>query len=247
MAVQSVLFAHGAEGPWTLATARRWLYQRGYAAPEVHVTDRFLRFRQREPEEGARYATAPAEGAPGVQLVRMWPASIGHGAGARRNEQGDDEECPPRRGAALFTEEGETTGEELAAWGAANVPGFLGVVPRDHFAELYPRGAPMPPGTSCVVNLDFGDYDRGGTHWCGVRVAAEQPAVLYYDPFGMPPPRAVAVRSWADGRECEYSDVQYQGLTETNCGPRSLAVLHALAQAAEKGRETAAWREIGQA
>lgn len=146
----------------------------------------------------------------------------------------------------IFRVNRETSDDELDAWGRRNIPGFLGVVARDQITELYPYGEPMEPGSSCILNLDYGDYDRGGTHWTALRVSQEQPLVLYFDAFGMPPPREVTLRAFNERRGVKYPDIQYQGLQEVNCGPRSLAVLHQLAQKAAKGKEMEAFAELGQ-
>lgn len=146
----------------------------------------------------------------------------------------------------LFSANRETSDTELAAWGKKNIPGFLGVRARSSFTDLYPDAAPMPAGTSCVLNLDFGDYGRGGTHWVAVRVAEAAPLLLYFDAFGLPPPREVTLRGRRDGRGILYPDIQYQQLSDVNCGPRALAVLHFLSESAREGKEMEAFGELGQ-
>jgi len=103
----------------------------------------------------------------------------------------------------------------------------------------------MPPGSSAILNLDYG-YQRGGTHWVAARVSNEAPLVLYVDSYGMPPAREVTLRSRAEGRGILYPDVQRQGFSEVTCGPRALATLSYLADAAKKGRELEAFGRIGQ-
>jgi hypothetical protein len=137
-----------------------------------------------------------------------------------------------------------TSDTELDAWGKANIPGFLGVVSRSDYDELYPPGHPMAPGTSCVINLD-GNYSQGGTHWCAVRVSSEQPLVMYFDSFGFPPPREVTLRGRKDGRGVLYPDIEYQDIDEVNCGPRALAALKLLSDGAQKGEELEAFRRLG--
>ena len=140
--------------------------------------------------------------------------------------------------------ERETNDEELRQWGAQHVPGFIGVVARSDLPLLYPYGRAMKPGTSAVLNLDYGDYARGGTHWTGMRVGEDEPVVLYFDSYGEPPPREVTLRAKADGRTVLYSDVMYQGINETNCGPRALAALKMLADGAAAGKEMASFAEL---
>lgn len=139
----------------------------------------------------------------------------------------------------------DTSDTELSEWGEANIPGFLGVFSRDQYSEIYPPGSPMPPGSSAILNLDYG-YQRGGTHWVAARVSNEAPLVLYVDSYGMPPAREVTLRSRAEGRGILYPDVQRQGFSEVTCGPRALATLSYLADAAKKGRELEAFGRIGQ-
>jgi len=143
----------------------------------------------------------------------------------------------------------ETSDTELDAWGRQYIPGFLGVCSRTEFADIYPGGAPMEPGSSCIVNLDPG-YAHGGSHWVGVRVARDAPLLLYFDSFGLPPPREVSLRGRREGRGTQerargtiYSDIRYQQYPEVNCGPRALAALHYLATAPD---ELEAFAELGQ-
>jgi hypothetical protein len=143
----------------------------------------------------------------------------------------------------IFGLDRETSDLELENWGRRHIPGFLGVRGRSQFEELYPRSEPMKPGTSCILNLDYGDYARGGTHWVGVRVAQDAPIVMYVDSFGLPPPRDVTLRGRLEGRGILYPDVQYQGFDEVNCGPRALAALHYLAHAKN---DMDAFSELGQ-
>lgn len=146
----------------------------------------------------------------------------------------------------IFNLNRETNAVELDEWGHEHIPGFLGVVPRDELDELYPRGQPMEPGSSCVINLDFGDYERGGTHWVAMRVSSESPNVMYCDPFGLAPPEPVVLRANRDGRGLWWTDVQQQGNTEVNCGPRALAVLYTLADSAKKNKELEAYADLAQ-
>ena len=143
----------------------------------------------------------------------------------------------------LFTANRETSDKELDEWGRANIPGFLGVRARSQYPSLYPGDKPMAPGSSCVLNLDYGDYARGGTHWVGVRVSSVAPIVEYFDAFGLPPPREVTNRARQSGLGIVYPDVRYQQYDEVNCGPRAVAVLHYLAHAKN---DADAFREISQ-
>lgn len=208
-------------------------------ADKVDVSENYLRWRQIPPPPGATWETRTLhEPAGDVLLVYAREASP-KGAGSRRKKRS------PTLGKewALFSANRETTDGELAAWGAEHIPGFLGVRARSQFSSLYPDGAPMTPGSSCILNLDFGDYGRGGTHWVAVRVAKDAPLLLYFDAFGLPPPREVTLRGRRDGRGILYPDIQYQDISEVNCGPRALAVLHYLATAPN---EMEAFGEIGQ-
>lgn len=142
----------------------------------------------------------------------------------------------------IFRLNRETSDVELDKWGREHIPGFLGVRARSQFDSLYPPGKPMQPGSSCILNLDYGDYARGGTHWVGVRVAKDAPVLMYVDSFGLPPPRDVSIRGRLEGRGVLYPDVAYQSFDEVNCGPRALAALHYLAHAKN---ELAAFSELG--
>lgn len=160
------------------------------------------------------------------------------GAGARiRTEAKPKAPFPPL--------DRDTSDTELSEWGEEHIPGFLGVFSRDQFSEIYPPGRPMPPGSSVILNLDYG-YQNGGTHWVAARVSSEAPLVLYVDSYGMPPAREVTLRSRAEGRGILYPDVQRQGYSEVTCGPRALATLSYLADAAKKRGELEAFGRIGQ-
>lgn len=111
------------------------------------------------------------------------------------------------------------------------------MLPRVEFPEV----ADIHPGNSWILNLDRGLYARGGTHWVGVYVSRSKPVVMYYDPFGMPPPKEVPVAAWKSGRDVVSSDVRYQGYEEQNCGPRSLAVLYHLSKSPD---DYAAFKEL---
>lgn len=220
------------------------------AADKVDVTANYLRWRQFPPEEvppGATWETLTSHTPSGPVLLVYARASEApprprKGKGKSRSRKTARE---PSLGGewALFATNRETTDSELASWGEQHIPGFLGVRARSQFCDLYPDGAPMRPGSSCILNLDFGDYGRGGTHWVAVRVAKDAPLLLYFDAFGLPPPREVTLRGRRDGRGILYPDIQYQDLSEVNCGPRALAVLHYLATAPN---EMEAFGEIGQ-
>lgn len=246
MPVQSVVFK---KAFWSRQRAEAWLRKHGFEATPVDEKEDTWRYRQQEPRVGAKYFTKKLAGYPGVDLV----IDLGSGAGKRKVEEPEEEEAldaayepAPDEGGDIFCVKRETSDQELDAWGKKNIKGFKGVVARDQFEQLYPRDTPMEPGSSCIVNLDYGDYARGGTHWTAARVSQEEPKLLYFDAFGMPPPRQVSLRAMAEGRGVQYPDIQYQGLDETNCGPRALAALHFLAQEAAKGRELEAFDEIGQ-
>lgn len=144
----------------------------------------------------------------------------------------------------IFNVNRETSNVELNRWGKEHIPGFLGVVPRDKYGQLYHDG--MKPGSSAIINLDFGNYARGGTHWVAARVSSEAPLVLYFDAYGLPPPTAVSARAHRSGRGVVWTDIQQQGDDEVNCGPRALAALHWLADAASHGKELSAFAELGQ-
>lgn len=237
--VQSVIFDRNL---WTESSAGSWLRDRGYAVPPADIKQRHLRFRQIPPDHSAHYVTRNAS-APGVQYVLMWaPATSRPPAPPSPGIPGD-----AMGGATVGKLPGDrlTSDEELDAWGRAHIPGFLGVIPRTDYGRLYPPGRPMPPGSSCVINLD-GNYANGGTHWTGARVSSEQPILMYFDSFGFPPPREVTLRGRKDGRGVLYPDIDYQAIDEVNCGPRALAALKLLADGAKKpGGELAAFTELG--
>jgi len=139
----------------------------------------------------------------------------------------------------------ETTDVELDTWGKAHIPGFSGVVARNELDRIWPTMQRMPPGSSAVVNLDYG-YRRGGSHWVAVRVAKEAPVVLYVDSFGMPPAREVVLKARKEGRGILWSDVMRQSTPEVNCGPRALAALAYLAKNASAGKEIESFGRVAQ-
>lgn len=255
MPVQSVVFR---KGPWTTPAAQAWLRARGFAGLDVDEKPETLRFRQIDPEPGGKYFTKTLAHPPGVQLVIALHGGRLLKQGGRAKEapvpaqrQPEDFEPAAMGRWGIFDLSRETSDDELDEWARKHIPGFLGVRARSDFDELYPDGALMAPGTSCILNLDYGDgsgepYARGGTHWVAARVAQDAPLLMYFDAFGMPPPREVTLRSRREGLGLLYPDIQYQGVEEANCGPRALAVLHYLAKAAKKGKELEAFAEIGQ-
>lgn len=174
-----------------------------------------------------------------------------YGHGGRRRNTRESRAAPPPVDVEIpqyyapFLLNRETSDGELDAWGYRNIDGFRGCISRDEYPLLYPPGEPMEPGSSCIVNLD-GHYRHGGTHWCGARVAQEAPILCYYDPFGLPPPREVTLRARADGRTVIYQDIDQQFPWDTNCGPRCLAFLDYLEEAAKDGDELAAFARVAQ-
>jgi hypothetical protein len=145
----------------------------------------------------------------------------------------------------IFNIDSETTDKQLRDWGNSYIKGFKGVVARSHINELYPPEYPMERGSSCILNLDYGDYVNGGTHWVAMRVSSETPRILYIDSFGEPPCRDVTNRALKDSLGVYYPDISYQTKEQTNCGQRSLAVLHYLQHEAEKNNETEAFNLLG--
>ena len=242
---QSVIFDRTL---WTEGAAEDWLQLNGYTVSPVDAKLHYYRYRQVEPDRSAHYATR-AGPEPGIKLIRMWGRAQRGGAarfppasalqqnvgGSYPAEASTDDRIPGNR---------LTSDIELDAWGKANIPGFLGVISRSDYDRLYPLSHPMPPGTSCVINLD-GNYSQGGTQWCGVRVSSEQPLVMYFDSFGFPPPREITLRGRKDGRGVLYPDIEYQDIDEVNCGPRALAALKLLSDGAQKGEELSAFRRLG--
>ena len=153
-------------------------------------------------------------------------------------------ERPPPKSAlarkwAIFDRPDETSDTDLELWGRLYIPGFQAVIPRVEFPEV----ADLEPGHSWVLNLDRGIYRRGGTHWVGVYVSRKRPLVLYFDAFGMPPPKEVTLAAWRAGKGVVRSDVRYQQYAESNCGPRTLAIILHLAKAPD---DIAAFRDLAQ-
>lgn len=105
------------------------------------------------------------------------------------------------------------------------MPGFIDVVSRDAYPE---EG--LPPGGSIIIN-QAPHYRGGGTHWVCAYRARDAPSVLYFDPFGQPPPSDVTLASWRQGCGVLRSDARWQQFKDTNCGPRSAAALHELSHA----------------
>ena len=135
--------------------------------------------------------------------------------------------------------DGITTDEDLRNWGRKHIPGFVDVISRTSFFNLYPR---MKPGQSLIINLDP-NYENGGTHWTALRVSSESPTVLYKDSFGLPPPQDVTnsihglpVENGAP-RGVIYGNRIYQKLDESNCGKRAAYWLADMARCAKKKKE----------
>src|SRR5277367_1606409 len=158
MPVQSVVFRRDL---WTVPAATAWLRSRGFAGLDVDEKENTLRFRQIDPVPEGPYFTKKLVHPPGVQLV----ITLHKGGQSRRRPPSPD---PPKREPepfepaamgrwGLFGLDRETSDEELEKWGREHIPGFLGVRARSDFGELYPDSEPMKPGTSCILNLDYGD------------------------------------------------------------------------------------------
>lgn len=65
--VQSVIFDRTR---WSDRTARNWLALHQFAAAgKMHPTERYLRYRQREPRPWERYITKELVNYPGVKLI----------------------------------------------------------------------------------------------------------------------------------------------------------------------------------
>ena len=121
----------------------------------------------------------------------------------------------------LINRGGITSADDLDKWGSKNIPGYLGVIEKKQLAKM-----PFVHGRSWIINMD----DRAGTHWVAMRVSDKKHAVLYIDSFGMPPEDIVIQAAWKHKLPIWYTDTDYQGLHEENCGQRALHVLKSLSE-----------------
>lgn len=81
-----------------------------------------------------------------------------------------------------------------------------------------------------IINLASSNDGTGGTHWCAVRLDKDQ--ALYFDPFGIPPPKKVLkwlfrwVRS--NHKKIIINRTEIQNLKSNWCGQYCIACLEAM-------------------
>src|SRR5436190_4681378 len=95
---------------------------------------------------------------------------------------------------------------------AKNIPNFKGVFMRNELKN--PR-----KNESLIINL----YSNkgSGTHWVAVKKRGSK--ILYFDPFGIQPPKEVI--NYYKPLTVYYSTTKFQKLNATNCGKLCLKFL----------------------
>src|SRR5436190_13083711 len=86
-----------------------------------------------------------------------------------------------------------------------NIPNFKGVFMRNELKN--PR-----KNESLIINLD--SKKGSGTHWVAVKKRGDK--ILYFDPFGIQPPKEI-IRYYKT-LKVYYSTTKVQKLNATNCG-----------------------------
>src|SRR5436190_12557257 len=95
------------------------------------------------------------------------------------------------------------------------IPNFKGVFMRNELRN--PR-----KNESLIINLDS---NRGlGTHWVAVKKRGDK--ILYFDPFGIQPPKEVIL--YYKPLPVYYSKTKVQKLNATNCGKLRIKFLKSL-------------------
>lgn len=97
---------------------------------------------------------------------------------------------------------------------------FRGVFCRDELTRMKPRNKEMG-----ILNLDSSEGE--GTHWCAWsslnRKNWDEKTVLYYDSFGLRPPKEFM--KYFAGYGVYYSNDMDQSITSENCGKLCLQFL----------------------
>ena len=90
-----------------------------------------------------------------------------------------------------------------------NISGFVGFFSWDRLHDL-----PLTDSNWCAI-LNFDKHDGPGTHWVGVYQKNAQ--IVYFDSFGLPPPRRLKTHF---GKNIIFVDSPQQAFHESNCGER---------------------------
>jgi len=89
---------------------------------------------------------------------------------------------------------------------------FCGVFTKDHELTRLHDGAYI---FNLQDNMDSGGQLNPGTHWVCMWVEHHK-FVLYFDPFGLPPP--ANIEALLDGYQVWYNDLQVQSVDTGYCG-----------------------------
>lgn len=76
-----------------------------------------------------------------------------------------------------------------------------------------------------IVNLDSSTTGKGGTHWT-LLVIKDSTHAMYFDPFGLPPPKEVI--DFTGTREVIYSSNEMQNIESVLCGYFCIYVMNEL-------------------
>lgn len=93
---------------------------------------------------------------------------------------------------------------------------------------------PTPVAGNYIINLASSTDGTGGTHWCAARLEGRGRTrkALYFDPFGMPPPRVVLkwLNQWigSDHNKLVINLNTIQNLNSNWCGQYCIGCLEAM-------------------
>lgn len=75
-----------------------------------------------------------------------------------------------------------------------------------------------------IINLASNFQNNGGTHWCCL-IIDNQNNILYFDPFGEPPPEEVIDFIHLFKRNYGYNEVDIQNMNSSYCGYFCIALI----------------------
>ncbi len=95
-----------------------------------------------------------------------------------------------------------------------DVPNFRGVYPKDQLPTS------IEENESGIVNLE--NSNKSGSHWVAYYNDKKLKYVLYFDSFGVPPPKELEKYLRTSNKKIQYNTSQIQAFRFTSCGYYSM-------------------------